>query len=85
MQHCLILKLRKKRILSFSIKSIPLPELVQRHSILLLFQTNLVNWQCKAPAQIYDVSELKKGSSYKKCISRIFSWVEKHFFPFFSY
>ena len=31
---------KNKRIHPFSIKSIPLPELVERHSALLLFQTN---------------------------------------------
>ena len=27
---------------------------------------NFVNWQCKAFAQFYGSSEMKKGSSYKK-------------------
>ena len=47
------------------IKSITLPELIQRRSVLLLFQTNFVNWQSKAFAQFYDGSELKKASSDK--------------------
>ena len=47
------------------IKSMTLPELVQRRSVLLLFQSNFVNWQSKAFAQFYDGSELKKASSDK--------------------
>ena len=39
----LIMKLRNQCILSFSIKSIPLPELAQRQSVLFL----LVSWQYK--------------------------------------
>ena len=50
----------------FIFKSIPLPELVQRHSVLVLFQTNFVHSQCKAFAQFYNSSEMKKGSSYKR-------------------
>ena len=49
-----------------SIKSIPLSKLVQRRSVLFLFQTDFVNWKCKAFVQFYDGSELKKGSSYKR-------------------
>ena len=65
MQYWLKLKLRNKRILSFSIKLIRLHELVQAHSVLFLFQTNFV-WQCKAFTQFYNVSELEKNSFYTK-------------------
>ena len=43
-----------------------LPELVQRSSVLFLFQINFVNWQYKAITQFDDGSELKKRSSYKR-------------------
>ena len=82
----------------FSIKPIPLPELAQRRSVLFLFQTNFVNRQCKAFAQFYDGSEMRKGSSYRLVrekrvnlikvlvarlrISCTFSWEEEHY-PFF--
>ena len=40
MQYCRILKLRQYCILSFSLRPIPLTELVLKRSFLFLFQTN---------------------------------------------
>ena len=75
MQYCLILKLRNWPILSFSIKSIPLPELVPIRSALFLFQTNFVNWQCKAFAHFYNgkrVHPVKEYSLFNLLVKKCF-------------
>ena len=45
---------------------IPLPGLVQRRSLLFLFQISFVNWQRKVFVQFNDSSVLKIFSSYKR-------------------
>ena len=67
-ENTVLLYAESKQLVSHFIlfKLIPLPELVQGRSVLFLFHTKLVNWQCKAFAQFYDGTKLEKGLSNKR-------------------
>ena len=79
LSHYLIQKLRNQCFLSFSIKSISLPELAHRCSVLFLLQTDFINWQFKAFVQFYDFTSDKRNIVQGSSICCVFLYEEPHF------